>query len=1243
MDKMSEQIQLPESVVETREAFYKDKNTDPPIDLNKPSEEVTKPKQKAPEEKPDTRKTIEQVTETQAIVQKEMPQFDWLKKRFDKNDTQSVQEQEQLQIFADILRKNPAAIARLEEFWIGFTFQREGVGKRLSTLTVEDLTILNKALDERFSAKTIIDKTTGEFLGKPTWVDQMLNYKVIAKKLEGFNQEEFMKVAVPVVDKFNQQKPTTMNIIVPTSTLEYGRLTIDKADTLQKLMNPSIEKQHGGKFGFLDSNDPNLIKHNKLLQEHAVNIIEYSGGLYPTGAKVSEKKRIKKAYDDSLATIKKLDGVKFPFKQGKEGKSTMISAQEFAEQIANVAKEDYISIKKGYIQSNYEAIGKYMRSLKVPLGGYKRTTNIVEKDHPEYGTQQLEKIFLRKSGIIDEKLVHLAFKKFDSLDRPDRSVFNELFSINDLNFIMYHMHNKDRLAFRFKNTDLDKPIKNTALRKQIMKATSNFIGSEQYAKTIVGDVQRGYWHRMGHFDIEANIPKIKEFQEKRIQDDIKLLKEPGGLESNTIPLEIRMALKYGEMTPTEAILAYKEIQQAKFDRQIEFTATDGATASERMVIDMLTRPSNRGFIGEYTAGMFKARSEEFLPFYRKDMDVLKRYKQKLVKAHLTNLAGLRTELLLRRFEKVNKKEEFADNWAKYMRDAFTNMMGMSNYKALNIHGIEAKDKRLYQRYIKNNFKLDGLRLNVADREKVIDFSAAIRVTGYEKKAILIRNNNDVSKAKAEVASLQRSRANELVNNVNTTGKYNSLYHFTSDEKAVKFFDGINKMFGGKLFGKLPTNESEKRHATLQRIRGLSDLEGKFELLSLLSHPKTAITNLYGGTMNTISDTGWSSFRKANSTEYVLKMLEGAEYKFINEKTGEVEQRRFETRKDIDNWLESLGVYDQMFLDMVSMDRNFGRKGFREFFSEYLRRMNRDYRRGEIETKEMHERRSKANTMEVIRDLKLEIPITEIGALPMKWSERKLRGTAFLANYINMKENVLGDIQGQVAYDSPVLVNYALKGIEASQFMYQATFRPNFANTSLGRVLTRFQPYAWNSIGRRMRLFKEARQVEWNREVLASKKFQRQFTFDLMALAMANIFVASIFEYALSPPMNWLQDTTALLFGDKKERERAFFSSYPHPVLAPLQIVTPPIGRFVLSPITAILNGDFEQFRDYTAYSYLPYGRLLRDGLRTYNSPAMAVDFMTGLPLRQFHTLRREQVESQKEPELDVADYSTFED
>ena len=241
------------------------------------------------------------------------------------------------------------------------------------------------------------------------------------------------------------------------------------------------------------------------------------------------------------------------------------------------------------------------------------------------------------------------------------------------------------------------------------------------------------------------------------------------------------------------------------------------------------------------------------------------------------------------------------------------------------------------------------------------------------------------------------------------------------------------------------------------------------------------------------------------------------------------------------------------------------KKVRKFWQEFIKRVNKSTRENDIQTKATYEQLQRKTLKEVARDLKVEVPIVEFGALPMKWSERKLRGTAFLANYINMRDSVLEPIKDQIPFDSPVLINYALKGVEASQFMYQATFRPNFANTSLGRVLTRFQPYAWNSIGRRLRLFKEARQAEWKREVLASKKAQRQFTFDLMSLALANIFVSTIFEYALSPPMNWLQDTAALLFGDKKARDRAFFSSYPHPVLAPLQIVTPPIGRFVMQP------------------------------------------------------------------------------
>ena len=136
--------------------------------------------------------------------------------------------------------------------------------------------------------------------------------------------------------------------------------------------------------------------------------------------------------------------------------------------------------------------------------------------------------------------------------------------------------------------------------------------------------------------------------------------------------------------------------------------------------------------------MLKNRGDEFIPFYKKDLDVIKRYKQSLIKSHLTNLAGFSSELLLRRFDKVNKKETFAENWSRFMRDAFTNMIGMSNYRALNIHGIEKKDQGLYNRYIKNGLSTKGMMLTNAQREKILDFGIAIRVNGAEKEQILFK-------------------------------------------------------------------------------------------------------------------------------------------------------------------------------------------------------------------------------------------------------------------------------------------------------------------------------------------------------------------------------------------------------------------------------------------------------------------------------------------------------------------------
>ena len=76
--------------------------------------------------------------------------------------------------------------------------------------------------------------------------------------------------------------------------------------------------------------------------------------------------------------------------------------------------------------------------------------------------------------------------------------------------------------------------------------------------------------------------------------------------------------------------------------------------------------------------------------------------------------------------------------------------------------------------------------------------------------------------------------------------------------------------------------------------------------------------------------------------------------------------------------------------------------------------------------------------------------------------------------------MLGEF-GKVIYHltSPILLKLANRTVEASQFIYHATQRPNVANTSLGRIMTRFHPYAWNSIGRRIKIYRGARFEEWS--------------------------------------------------------------------------------------------------------------------------------------------------------------------
>jgi hypothetical protein len=114
-----------------------------------------------------------------------------------------------------------------------------------------------------------------------------------------------------------------------------------------------------------------------------------------------------------------------------------------------------------------------------------------------------------------------------------------------------------------------------------------------------------------------------------------------------------------------------------------------------------------------------------------------------------------------------------------------------------------------------------------------------------------------------------------------------------------------------------------------------------------------------------------------------------------------------------------------------------------------------------------------------------------------------------------------------------------------------------------------------------------------------------------------MFMYSLFESVLPAPWSYFQDTADWLFGDEKERDRAFFGTYPTK-LAPLQLITPPIARIPISFIREFAEDDYNKLSNYYIWTMFPFGRIGRDILHPEQSliknPMRAPEKLTGFPL-----------------------------
>ena len=1204
-----------------------------------------------------------------------------------KNKTLITEAQEfEVKRLLDAIEKNPDIAVAIEGDFtmfskmVGLTGLPE-VGKTFNRMQLSDLRFFNNYVQDVYlSRDSMVGKLKkfGAKIGKNVFgnkywskkenfkspIDKMMHYYFqqadtigAGKTLRAKEMLQVYQENVPVIDKVDgEYKITSRSLTRPLSTLEIVRQQVEFGNTFASTMQDYFEDILKDSFDVFNTGDKRLQAEKDLLIEAAINKRIYDNGSFG-GLRLQEHIKVdfRESWERSKAQLRRMDSEHKEFRILDETSGKGNERKVKPEEMIDIVNERITDFYDLFVKNIYN-----VNTVTDKAGNVKLTDNAIQR--------------VLTNGFLDVNKVQRLMKDMKMGTKSKVDLMENLIGMNELMYYKYE-YELIRSIQNLRDVNGNKiypefdPKKPSTITPEILREANAI---RQFTKPELVRLQldsngrpSNYWNFTNHNQFKANKKNIDNHISKLMVEATKKVRD---MSPEQLPPHIKALFK-------AKAEGYGSILEAK-GRFLSEIRDHLAISMQRMrnenagMADNMTQlvGGNRGqVVGPFMAGHLKSKGQDIMPGFGKDLNVLGRYVKAASKSYIDTLTGLRSTMLIDTFKKTNalKDVDATEAWTGYMRESLQNMMGMASMRNFELAGITKAEKGLLQAYIDAGLDKQKIKNKIGNnyrrKQFLRDLDAYIAPDSYWYKRM--GDNLTGSELRNAIQDYRINAAKKLndVKNINKINRFGTLYHLTSDAAGVNAIrsveERVGKFLGYKegefsIFGDLrmvkdpitgemrKVSEEAKRVAIQRKLKKLGDFEGKWELLSLLSHPKTAITNILGGSQNIYADTGWKPFRQAMSEDYLINtVFKGATYKTKNPRTGEIIEKKFESFRDIETWLSQEGFLEGMYIEQAGINKTFRDADMNKAAKEIINKLFTSKNKELLDSNPTEfDKIRKATIREIGEKYGVFDALVKFGSTFMSATEIKLRRTAALAHYLNARD-VMMPLTSELAYNSPMLMHIARKGIESSQFIYHSAFRTNYANTSLGRVMTRFHPYAWNSVKRRRLLYKGARYTEWSNTTNSSKVFQRQMTADLMSMALASIFTSTIFEYSLSPPMSWMQDTAQWLFGDEKERERAFFSQWPTTAFAPLQIVTPPIARYVLPPINAIASGDFDSLVKFQLATFAPFGRLGRDIYRSYQSPSMSVDFLTGIPIHrmgQHIKKQRQKVEEEQELRENIA-------
>ena len=580
----------------------------------------------------------------------------------------------------------------------------------------------------------------------------------------------------------------------------------------------------------------------------------------------------------------------------------------------------------------------------------------------------------------------------------------------------------------------------------------------------------------------------------------------------------------------------------------------------------------------------QSRGEQTMPHFSYGFEVLEAYTNQWVGALFKNINALNFKKAIDNYAEnsVYRKSDphLTDMWVLEMQKYASSLMGRANHIPKKYTGMTGIEISKAKNDIKRGINIEENKLKLANDKK------------------LKRKNNITAPWYNPLRNLDyRLSDQNMIDYLDTKSQgfnswLGSKLNIVGDEKSPKIL-GVE----------LPRTPEARRKVLMNMINNVGAFESKMSLITLLAHPKTYLGNILGGSQNTITNMGMRNFIRARDTKYLIQnVFAGAKLK---------DGTPITDRNTLHRHVAEIGALESFYIDEAMQDRRLNAKKMIPFIKEVLSK-------GDGATD--------ASIKDLAKKYQVEDSVMSMGGFFMRKSERTLRTDAYLAHYLNARE-YLSKFIPDMPHDHPYLIGMALKGVEATQFLYHNLNRPSISRSAMGKVLTRFQPFVWNSLRFRRDIFKQQKLYGFN-DPTFNKRAERLMTYDLMAMAFASVFAGSIFDSILPPPMNYIQDTAEWLFGDERTAERAFFSSYPSTALAPLQTITAPVHRYYLPFMTALINGEWERFTDYYIHTLYPFGRLARSTVMTFEKPELFAEFMFGIPVHKLGKIVRKKPEDE---------------